>query len=153
VESALAVRQIKHADPFVADYRYLRIQLWPDCRDDCDREIGQILANSACWAAFVVSLKKQAPVGFIEVHLREFAEGANDSPVAFVEGWFVLPQYRRRGFGRALMRAAEDWALSRDCRELGSDTQAHNQLSIEVHKQLGFEEVERLVCFLKRLAD
>jgi aminoglycoside 6'-N-acetyltransferase I len=153
MESAFAVTQIQHAGPFVAEYRSLRIQLWPDCREDCDREVARILANPDGWAVFVVSLAGKAAVGFIEVHLREFAEGASNSPVAFVEGWFVLPEQRRRGLGRGLMRAAENWALSRGCHELGSDTQAHNQLSIEVHRRLGFHEVERLVCFLKRLAD
>ncbi len=49
------------------------------------------------------------------------------------------------------MKAAETWALSQGCTELGSDTQADNRLSIEVHNQLGFQEVERLVCFLKRI--
>ena len=137
----------------MSDYRSLRIRLWPDCRDDCDREVAEILANSARWAAFIVSVNGQGAAGFIEVRLREFAEGTGSSPVAFVEGWFILPEQRRRGLGKALMKAAENWAASQGCAELGSDTQADNDLSIEVHKQLGFQEVERLVCFLKRIAD
>ncbi len=134
----------------MSDYRLLRIRLWPDCREDCDREVAEILADQARWAVFVVCVDGQRAVGFIEIRLREFAEGASSSPVAFVEGWFVIPEQRRRGLGTALMKAAETWALSQGCTELGSDTQADNRLSIEVHNQLGFQEVERLVCFLKR---
>lgn len=137
----------------MSDYRSLRIRLWPDCRDDCDREVAEILADQARWAVFVVYVDGQAAVGFIEVRLRDVAEGASSSPVPFVEGWFVVPEQRRRGLGRALMKTAETWALSQGCTELGSDTQADNDLSIEVHKQLGFQEVERLVCFLKRIGD
>jgi aminoglycoside 6'-N-acetyltransferase I len=153
VQSTFAVRHIEYGDTLVAGYRSLRIRLWPDCRDHCDREIADILANSDHWDAFVVSLHGERAVGFIEVRLRDFAEGTSGSPVAFVEGWFVLLKLRRRGLGRALLGAAESWAVSRGCNELGSDTQTSNHLSIEVHKKLGFQEVERRVCFLKQLGD
>ena len=153
MQPAFAVRQIEYGDALLADYRSLRILLWPDCRDDCDREMANILANPDRSAAFVVSVDGQGVVGFIEVHLREFAEGAKCSPVAFVEGLFILPEQRRLGLAKALLKVAEAWAVSRGCNELGSDTQASNHLSIKVHKQLGFQEVERLVCFLKRLED
>jgi aminoglycoside 6'-N-acetyltransferase I len=151
VQPAFAVKQLEFDDALVSDYRSLRIRLWPDCREDCDREVAEILSNPGRWAVFVVSLEAQSPVGFIEVRLREFAEGASSSPVAFIEGWFVVSEQRRHGIGKALMKAAETWALSQGCTELGSDTQAENHLSIEIHKQLGFQEVERLVCFLKRI--
>jgi len=49
------------------------------------------------------------------------------------------------------MIAAENWAISRGCNELGSGTELSNRLSIEVHGRLGFQEVERLVRFLKRI--
>jgi len=103
------------------------------------------------WAVFVVSPDGHAAAGFIEVHLRELAEGARGSPVPFVEGWFVAAGQRRRGLGRVLLEAAENWARSRGFSELGSDTQLSNDLSIEVHQRLGFDEAERLVCFLKQL--
>jgi aminoglycoside 6'-N-acetyltransferase I len=153
VEPGFSIRQLKSADALVSDYRSLRIRLWPDCREDCEREVGEILADQARWAVFVLSVDGQRALGFIEVRLRDFAEGASGSPVPFVEGWFVVPEQRRRGLGKRLMKAAETWALSRGCTELGSDAQADNHLSIQVHKQLGFQEVERLVCFLKRIGD
>jgi aminoglycoside 6'-N-acetyltransferase I len=145
------VRQIGAEDVLLPGYRSLRLQLWPECRDDCDGEIAQILARPDDWAVFVVSRGGHAPAGFLEVHLREYAEGARRSPVAFVEGWYVVPEQRGCGLGKALMKAAENWALDRGCDELASDTQIDNELSIAVHRRLGFHEMERLVCFLKRL--
>jgi aminoglycoside 6'-N-acetyltransferase I len=53
--------------------------------------------------------------------------------------------------GRTLIQAAEEWVLSRGCRELASDAQLDSHVSIEAHRRLGFTETERLVCFLKRL--
>jgi hypothetical protein len=53
------VRRLQLEGAFLADYRDVRIQLWPDCRHDSDREIAQILANPARWAAFVASVEGQ----------------------------------------------------------------------------------------------
>jgi aminoglycoside 6'-N-acetyltransferase I len=132
-------------------YRELRIQLWPECTDDCDREISEILTDPVRWAVFVASLENQQMVGFLEIRLRDCAEGASSSPVAFIEGWFVLPEHRRQGLGKALVQAAENWAASRGCIEIASDTQIDNRVSIAAHERLGYKQVEQLVCFLKRL--
>lgn len=61
--------------------------------------------------------------GFLEVGLRSHADGCDPAqPVGFVEGWFVEEACRNRGIGRALMRAAEDWARGQGCVEMASDT-------------------------------
>ena len=90
-------------------------------------------------------------VGFLEINIRNFAEGSQQSKVPYVEGWFVDKQYQGQGWGRLLMHSAEQWALTRGFSELASDTELHNKASIEIHKTLGFKEVERVVCFLKKL--
>lgn len=42
-------------------------------------------------------------------------------PVGFVDGWFVVEQFRKRGIGGERMRAAEDWVRSKGCVEMASD--------------------------------
>jgi aminoglycoside 6'-N-acetyltransferase I len=135
------VRQLQPGDKLIGDYRDLRVALWPDCNEDCDREIASMLGNPERWAVFVVSLNIEKAVGFVEVGLREYAEGANSAPVAYLEGWFVAYEHRRGGVGKALVKAAENWAILRGCREIG----------IAAHQRLGYKEVERQVCFLKQL--
>jgi aminoglycoside 6'-N-acetyltransferase I len=49
------------------------------------------------------------------------------------------------------MSTAEHWALDNGFNELASDTEVYNELSMKIHKKLGFEEVDRIVCFLKKL--
>jgi aminoglycoside 6'-N-acetyltransferase I len=49
------------------------------------------------------------------------------------------------------MSYAEKWALSLGYNELASDTEIENEQSISIHSHLGFKEIERIVCFLKRL--
>jgi len=151
VSPNLCIRQLHSADAAIAGYRDLRIQLWPDCKDDCDREIAEILADPFRWAVFLALPKTGSAAGFVEVRLRDCAEGATSSPVAYLEGWFVSTEYRRQGVGRALIEAAENWAVTRACNEIASDAQIENALSIAAHERLGYKQVERLVCFLKRL--
>ena len=114
MQSAFTIRLLGLDDAFLPAYRSLRIQLWPDCRDECDRETAAILASPDSWGAFVLLENGHRAIGFIEVHLREYAEGSNNSPVAFIEGWFVVEERRRQGLGSALVKAA-DWTLSQGC--------------------------------------
>ena len=89
--------------------------------------------------------------GFVEIGSRPYVEGCVTSPVAYLEGWYVDPENRRQGLGAKLIQAAETWALSHGYREIASDTEIANQVSFESHLALGYEEVERQICFRKRL--
>lgn len=89
--------------------------------------------------------------GFAEVSRRAYAEGCDTSPVGFLEGWYVVPEYRRRGVGGGLLTAAERWARYQGCREFASDALADNAVSARAHRALGFEEVEVIRCFRKDL--
>jgi aminoglycoside 6'-N-acetyltransferase I len=40
---------------------------------------------------------------------------------------------------------------SKGFREMASDTQLENEVSQQVHEALGYEEVERIVCFRTEL--
>jgi len=71
--------------------------------------------------------------------------------VGYLEGWYVSPEHRRAGIGRKLVQAAEDWARSKGCTEMASDAELHNTQSQQAHRRLGYEEVERIVCFRKSL--
>ena len=71
--------------------------------------------------------------------------------VAYLEGLYVEPEYRRRGVAAALVRAVEPWAREQGCSELASDTTIDNDVSAAVHRALGFDEVERIICFRKDL--
>lgn len=132
------------------DYCQLRMQLWPQPESECEQEALEILAHQERWGVFLACLNDM-PVGFLEVSLRDYAEGARISPVPYIEGWFVIPEQRRQTIGAALVEAAEGWALSRGCTEIASDTQLDNTVSIAAHRRLGYQETERRVCFLKQI--
>ncbi len=89
--------------------------------------------------------------GFAELGSRKYAEGCATSPVAYLEGIWVDPDARRQGVARELIRGAEEWARGRGSTELASDCEIDNLTSESLHRAVGFEEVERIVCFRRHL--
>ena len=102
---------------------------------------------------FVAERADGTLAGFVEVGARPYADGCDTSPVGYIEAWYVDPDARRRGHGRALIAAAEAWALARGYREMASDALIDNALSHAAHHRLGYEEVGRVVQFRKVLPD
>ncbi len=90
-------------------------------------------------------------VAFCELSIRAYAESCSTDRVGYLEGWYVAPTARRKGIGRALVQAAEEWARNQGCTEFGSDAEAENQVSAAAHKALGFQEVGLIRCFRKNL--
>ncbi|GIW25926.1 aminoglycoside 6'-N-acetyltransferase [Meiothermus sp.] len=129
-------------------YLPLRQALWPGADDP-----SEVMAQLAHPERFQILVAEEEGrlVGWAEVSLRDYAEGCETSPVGFLEGWYVAPTHRRRGIGRRLVEAAEDWARAKGCIEMASDTELHNTSSQLAHTRLGYQEVERLVCFRKSL--
>lgn len=102
-------------------------------------------------AVLVAESAGAALVGFAEVSIRAYAEGCETDRVGYLEGWFVAPEARRHGTGRALVAAAEQWARSQGCAEFASDAEADNEESALAHRALGFDEVGLVRCFRKHL--
>jgi aminoglycoside 6'-N-acetyltransferase I len=133
----------------------MRARLWPSAdRDELARETRAFVAGNGgtmLAAVFLAEDDRATPLGFIELGVRAFSDGCDSMPVPHVEGWFVEAFARGRGVGRELMSAAEVWATAQGFNELASDTEVHNASSQRAHEACGFEEVDRLVKFRKRL--
>ena len=100
---------------------------------------------------FIAERADGAAAGFVEVGTRPYADGCDTSPVGYIEAWYVDPDMRRRGCGRALLAAAEDWARGVGCSEIASDAQIDNTVSYTAHLRAGSREVDRVVQFRKPL--
>jgi aminoglycoside 6'-N-acetyltransferase I len=148
---ALVIRPVERADAAV--WERMRTALWPDSAGSHSTDIARFFSpqRNEPLEVLLACSGSGAPIGFVELAIRPHAVGCTSDRVAFVEGWYVEPDHRRRGVGAALIRAAEEWGRAHTCTELGSDTQLWNESSIHAHKALGFEEVERLMAFRKSL--
>jgi aminoglycoside 6'-N-acetyltransferase I len=115
--------------------------------------MADILSDEEFNAVFVSADRKGVATGFVEVALRLQAEGCRSSPVGYIEGWFVVPEARRKGIGRALLERAEAWAVSQGCREIASGAEMDNEVGRAAHRGSGYQEVTRLAHFRKDMSD
>lgn len=105
-------------------------------------------------------------VAMLEASIRhEYVNGTETSPVAYLEGIYVCPEFRRLGVATNLIRQAEHWATQFACTEFASDTAVDNFACTEfasdtavdnlvgqaMHKALGFQETERVIYFSKKI--
>lgn len=133
----------------------MRAALWPEeGADPHAREVEEFFEGRRSMPLEVLIAEDSdgRVIGFAELSIRPYAEGCATDRVAFLEGWYVDPEHRRRGAGRALVRSAEAWAITQGCTEFGSDALLDNTLSAEAHAALGFDEVAQIRCFVKRLS-
>ena len=145
-------RPVKNVD--AAAWTQLRQALWPDAvPGEHAEEVARYFAGTLREPIMVLLAEDGhgRPVGFVELSLRAYAEGCQSDNVAYVEGWYVGPEVRGRGVGRALIEAAEDWARSQECTELASDAQLDDSASAAAHEACGFSDVGQIRCFRKVL--
>lgn len=110
------------------------------------------VASPDRYAQFIAYSPSGEAVGLVEAALRtDWVNGTQSSPVAFLEGLYVIPEARRSGIARALVATVSVWARRMGCRELASDALLENETSHAVHRALGFEETQRVVFFRKAL--
>jgi aminoglycoside 6'-N-acetyltransferase I len=145
--------RIEKAGPECAEaWVAMREALWPTPGGDAHGEEVALLVKTDRAAGFVAFDTANSPIGFAEVTLRDdYVNGCETTPVAFLEGLYVIESARRRGVGRGLIDAVEAWARSRGCAELASDAAIGNQPSHALHEAVGFAETERVVFFRKEI--
>ena len=147
---AIRVRPVREEDR--EGWAKLRWALFPDFDPP---EIDEFFAHGGFpgfqHSAVFVAEAEGALVGFAEATARPYAEGCETTPVAYLEGWYVDEAWRRHGVGAKLAAAVAAWGRDLGMKEFASDASPENSVSREAHKALGFEEIEQIVCFAKKL--
>ena len=145
----MKVRAYRDAD--WPEWLRMSVALFPD--EDAD-EIARFMRQMSGrpdYQVFLVERQDGSIAGFVEVGSRSYADGCDTSPVGYIEAWYVDPDVRRTGYGRALFEAAEEWARGQGFTEMGSDALLDNEVSHAAHKRIGYDEVGRVVQFRKLL--
>ncbi|MFC7686569.1 aminoglycoside 6'-N-acetyltransferase [Ureibacillus sp. GCM10028918] len=129
----------------------LALLLWTENTiEEFMSEMEELLASDR--AAVFIAYEEGIAIGFAQCQLRtDYVEGTESSLVGYLEGLFVKPAYRRKGYAKQLVAHCEQWAKNKGCTEFASDCELHNEESLAVHLNLGFKEVNRIICFTKRL--
>ena len=129
----------------------MAIQLWTEHDPKALEDEFRKLAENDEAACFIKYLE-DAPVAFAQCQLRrDYVEGTESSPVGYLEGIYVSEGYRKKGYAAELLSECEKWAREKGCTEFASDCELDNMDSLRFHMALGFEEVNRIICFRKDL--
>ena len=129
----------------------LRLALWPEASEaEHLSQMAEAIARGQ-YVRLAMAADGSA-LGFVEASKRsDYVNGTSSSPVAFLEGLYVVPGVRRQGVARTLVESVVKWALGEGCTELASDALLDNRAAHAAHRALGFEETERVVYFRRAL--
>lgn len=127
----------------------LAIQMWDSASlSELEKDFLNIVnsRNSVCFIRY----SEDTPTGFAQCSLRkDYVEGTSTSPVGYLEGVYIIDEYRNKGYARELVSACEKWAKDMGCSEFASDCELTNENSLRFHLSVGFDEVNRIICFRK----
>ena len=130
----------------------LRTLLWDQTDENDHRgEMVDIIEHADSQLVVVADRGEGNLDGFLEASIRPMAEDCETDHVGYLEGWYVEPEARRSGIGRALVGFAEEWARAHGCEEMASDAEVGNDVSLSAHQKLGYRETSRLVHLRKEL--
>ena len=138
------------------DWVQMALKLWPAEEESPERaavemraELSGILQSPKDTGLIARDLEGRA-IAFINLSIcYEYVPGAKRFPVAYVEGIYVADMARKTGIGKALVARAQTWAIAQGCTQLASDVMVENTESCQFHTRVGFQEVERVVFFIK----
>lgn len=128
----------------------MRAALWGEDAEDRDEALAMLEAPDI-YCVFLAR-EDDRTIAFAEAAIRtDYVNGCDTSPVLFLEGIYVDPEYRKRGVARSLVNACAKWGRDHGLLEFASDAAIDNEASHAMHQALGFEETERVVYFKRSL--
>ncbi|HEU4929862.1 MAG TPA: GNAT family N-acetyltransferase [Candidatus Krumholzibacteria bacterium] len=132
-------------------WRAMREDLYSDIPPEFhDAEMALMLASDDR-ACLLVRDPDDEAVGFIEVSLRNVVDGCLGGPVGYIEGIYLVPNWRGLGLGPAMIEAAATWFRAQGCRDMATDAEIDNDDAQQFWSELGFEETWRVVHYHKPL--
>lgn len=130
----------------------LALMLWPDdySEEEFNVHFMELINNEN--AVIFLAKEENQYIGFAHCQLRyDYVEGTETSPVGYLEGIYVMKEYRKKGIGKELIGQCENWSREKGCAEFASDIELENVDSFKFHLKVGFKEANRLICFTKKL--
>lgn len=129
----------------------LAVMMWGNHTvDDLKKEFLEIISKGD--SQFFLKYENNIPVGFAQCQLRhDYVEGTKTTPVGYLEGIFIEKDFRNKGYAKELLTECEKWAKESGCIEFASDCDIDNDSSLRFHKAMNFREVNRIICFTKKL--
>jgi len=126
----------------------LCVALWPDLTVEAVLKMN----HEGMFKNEFLYIEDGEAVAFLSLALRyDYVEGTDSSPVGYIEGIYVAPEFRRKGIAEKLIDHARKWSIKYDCTELASDCVHDNTSGQAFHTSTGFTEANRIVCYTMKL--
>ena len=134
------------------DWLEMALALWPHESKEDMESLFHTLFISENDQMLICKTDEGIAAGFANISIRkDYVEGSNSSPVGYIEGIYVKPEFRKKGIAKKFVELAEDWSREKGCTELGSDTELENIESQKFHRHIGFDGESRIVHFIKSI--
>lgn len=115
-----------------------------------DREMDWLLTSEQA-ACFLAWSDEERAIGLLELTLRNFVDGCIGGPIGYIDGIYLDPAHRGRGYGHQLMAFAVDWFEARGCTDMATDAEVTNTRARAFYRRVGFAERWHVVGFTKSL--
>jgi len=148
VPLACAVRAAQPADGDAM--ATLAAQLGYRCTGADVRQRLDDMKDPAQFGVFVAVLPEDKVVGWVGVYAFRTVELA---PLAEISGLVVDETLRSRGIGKALLRAAENWARRTDCTAISVNSNIVRDRAHRFYLNHGYELVKTQKIFRRSLTD
>lgn len=134
----------------ITDYFVLQKLSFEDLGYECDAELVKFRLenldlNNEC--VFVADVNGKV-VGY--VHIIKFNTLYYKS-MANIQGMVVAKEYRRKGFGKELMKAAEDWARQRNIEIIRLNSGYVRPEAHQFYRVIGYINEKEQIRFMKEL--
>lgn len=123
----------------------MRKDLYRTLDDPFHTQEMELIHDSDSWHCWLITDEKEDIMGFVELSARNIVDGCLSSPVAYLEGLYLKPEHRGKGFGKAILRRLVKWCVAQGFSELATDTEIANTKAQRFYESVGFEVVDRVV--------
>ncbi|MTI21615.1 GNAT family N-acetyltransferase [Fulvivirga sp. RKSG066] len=128
-------------------WKMMRSELYGELSDDFQEAEMKAISKDKEFRESFIEVVDDVEVGMLEMSLRNFVDGCLSSPVAYIEGIYINSKLRGQGYGAKIIDLAKNWAKSKQCIELASDTEINNTNAQKFHDAVGFKETYRIVQY------
>jgi aminoglycoside 6'-N-acetyltransferase I len=133
MDARIQIRPLTREDAEV--WEQLRTAHWPDGAADHRAEIHAFFAGPATEpTAVFLAESGELPVALMELSVRQDLSALPNTKVGYVEGFYIVPEFRGQGLARQLLRFAQDWARQQGCPAFASDRA--NRVIVDPHYHL-----------------
>jgi len=81
-----------------------------------------MLSSPERFVTFIAYDSSNTSIGFIEVSIHEILdEGCEVKNIGYIEGWYIDPNYRRKGIGSELVKSVEKWVLDVSLKQISGN--------------------------------